>query len=267
MKNLIYQYWDGKLTVGCMAGVECMKKYAHTIGAKYLFEKNPKFVNNLGSYSPHYGAFKPIYTDKFHQYDNVLFADTDVFPIKDLEENIFEDFGADVGVCTEPDQPTLRLKTAGRITSALDEQWARLIETKWNVKMPRTSNGLLKVYNSGVVLYSITGLIKAKNQFVPFKKYVDMIKATSLNSFYTCDQPYLHAMLEVANLNWIELDNGWNSYVHYTKQLHIDNGARRINDTRTKNTKFVHIQLAGADHWDATKLNRIANLPQLEWNL
>ena len=90
MKNIIYQYWDGKLTVGCKAGSENMKQYANRIGADYLFEHNPRFVTNLGGYSPHYGAFKPIYNKNFHTYDNVLFTDTDVFAIEGLEENIFE---------------------------------------------------------------------------------------------------------------------------------------------------------------------------------
>ena len=112
MKNLIYQYWDGDLTPGCIAGTKSMKKYANRIGAKYLFEHSPRFVTNLGLYSPHYGSFKPVYDESFHVYDNVLFTDTDVFPVDDLEENVFDNFTADVGSCTEPDQPYLRSITA-----------------------------------------------------------------------------------------------------------------------------------------------------------
>jgi len=75
VRNLIYQYWDGDLRPGCHTGSANLKAYAERIGAEYLFEHNPKFVTNLGTYSPHYGAFKPIYDQKFHAYDNVLFAD------------------------------------------------------------------------------------------------------------------------------------------------------------------------------------------------
>ena len=264
MKNLIYQYWDGNLTVGCKAGVENMKKYAKRIGTEYLFEENPRFVTNLGTYSPHYGAFKPIYDEKFHKYDNILFADTDIFTVTGVEESIFENFNAEVGICTEPDQPQLRVKTAGNITTARDEKWAAVVEAKWGTKVPRTPEGLVKVYNSGVVLYSNKGLLKAKERFVPFKEYVDMIKAANIHPFYTCDQPYLHAMLDVAEMDWIELDNNWNSYIHYKRQGKEE---RQVNDTRTENTKFVHIQLAGADHWDAATLDRVTNLPQAEWNL
>ena len=105
VKNLIYQYWDGNLTPGCQAGVDRMRQYASDIGAEYLFEHNPRFVTNLGRFSPHYGSFKPIYDETFHKYDHVLFTDTDVFAVGGLKESVFENFNADIGICTEPFQP------------------------------------------------------------------------------------------------------------------------------------------------------------------
>ena len=242
-----------------------MKKYAAHIGVEYLFEGNPRFVTNLGGYSPHYGSFKPIYDESFHEYDNVLFLDTDIFAVDGLQENIFEGFDAEIGICTEPQQPMLR-KRGGMITSAHDELWATMVESKWNVKMPRNDKGLLKVYNSGVVMYSNAGLLKAKKNFVPFKKYVDLVNSTKgLIMFYTADQNYLHAMLEVGKMDWVELDNTWNSYIHLIRE--VGSNAKVPNDTRTKNTKFVHIQMAGADHFDADKLHRITNLPKDKWEL
>ena len=67
-----------------------MKRYAGQIGADYLFELNPRFVTNLGRYSPHYGSFKPVYDKSFYKYDNVLYTDTDVFAVEGLKENIFD---------------------------------------------------------------------------------------------------------------------------------------------------------------------------------
>ncbi len=241
-----------------------MKTYADRIGAEYLFEHNPRFVTHLGGYSPHYGSFKPIYDESFHKYDNVLFADTDVFAVGGLAENIFEGFNSDIGICTEPDQPKLRINTAGRITSERDEGWAKVVEGKWNTRLPRAAEGLLKVYNSGVVLYSNAGLLAARERFIPFAEYVDAITSAGIIAFYTSDQSYLHAMLDIAHMDWVELDNGWNSYIHYARQ---GKEPRFVNDTRTKNTKFVHVQLAGADHLDAETHWRIVNLPQDEWNI
>ena len=266
VKNLIYQYWDGNILPGCTAGSENMKRYAERIGADYLFEHNPKFVTNLGRYSPHYGSFKPIYDKNFHKYDNVLFTDTDVFSVDGLEENIFENFNAEIGICTEPFQPKQREKVPGMISKASDEKWGALMKSKWGKEMPRTPEGLLKVYNSGVVMYSKKGLISAKEKFVPFKEYVDLITKGGVPSFYTADQNYLHAMLTVADMDYVELDNGWNSYVH---QYHADVSKQNIsiNDSRTKDTKFVHIQLRSADHWDAATQERITNLPQDKWRI
>ncbi len=266
VKNLIYQYWDGNILPGCAAGSKSMKKYADRISADYLFEHNPRFVTNVGKYSPHYGSFKPIYNDMFQSYDNVLYVDTDVFPVDELRESIFDGFDADMGICTEPFQPVQRTKIPGPISKANDEKWARAITAKWKVKMPRTSKGLLKVYNSGVVMYSNKGLHAAKKKFVPFLEYVNMVKSSGVNSFYTADQNYIHAMLTVAAMNYVELDSGWNNYIH---QYYTDASKKelKINDSRDDNTKFVHIQLRSADHYDADKLWRITNRPVEEWEL
>ena len=251
---------------GITAGIDTMKKYADRIGAEYLFEHNPKFVTNLGSFSPYYGAFKPIYTDSFHEYDNVLFTDTDVFPVDGLEESIFENFSSEIGICTEPFQPKQRQKIPGQISGAIDEKWAAVVKAKWNVEMPRTPEGLLKVYNSGVVMYSNKGLKAARERFVPFKEYVNLINSKGVGSFYTADQNYIHAMLKVAKMDYIELDAGWNNFIHH---YYVDatKKAKKINDSRTKTTRFVHIQLRSADHWDADTQHRITNLPQSEWNI
>ena len=265
MRNLIYQYWDGNSFPGVVAGTQAMKKYADRIGVEYLFEHNPRFVTNLGNYSPHYGSFKPIYTDSFHEYDNVLFADTDVFPVDGLEENIFENFIAEMGICTEPFQPKYRSEISGSICSAADEKWAAKIKKRWNVNMPRTPEGLLKVYNSGVVLYSNKGLQAAKERFVPFLDYVNLVKSGGLSTFYTADQNYVHAMLMVAEMDYVELNNGWNSYVHYLGDRSMK--VRPVNDMRTEDTKFVHIQVSNADHFNAETLWRVANLPVSEWNI
>lgn len=265
MKNIIYQYWDGEINSGAKYGCKVMREYADRLGAEYLFELNPRFRTDLGAYSPHYGQFKVIYDDRFKEYNNILFVDTDVFPVDGLKANIFDGFDSDIGICTEPYQPKFRLKSSGQINSKNDEAWAKAINKKWGVEMPRTKDNLLKVYNSGVVLYSRKGIDKMKKNFVTFKEYVDYINSKKLPSFYTCDQPYLHAMLKVAKLDYIELDNSWNHYVHYIGDP--NSNPRPVNDSRTKDTKFVHVQIRGADHFDEKTLWKITNLPQKEWGI
>lgn len=265
MKNIIYQYWDGNINSGATYGAKVMKEYAARIGAAYLFELNPRFRTDLGSYSPHYGQFKVVYNERFEEYDNVLFTDTDVFPVDGLKDSIFEGFDGDIGICTEPHQPKMRLTSTNHINSKNDEAWAAAVKAKWGVDMPRTDDSLLKVYNSGVVMYSRKGINAMRERFVPFRDYVNFVSSCGLPDFYASDQGYIHAMLKVSKLDHRELDNGWNSFVHYIGDPRMN--PRPVNDMRTPTTKFVHVQLRGADHYDGDKLWRITNLPEKEWLL
>ena len=268
--NLIYQYWDGEVKESCLAGVNAMKAYAERIGAEYIFEDNPNFLRthfhyNFGGYSPHYGAFKPIFDESFDKYDKVLFVDTDVFPVDGLEENIFEAFHGEIGICTEPEQPRIRTITRGRITSAQDEAWAKMVKDVWETEVPRNDQGLVEVFNTGMVLYSKQSRLKARKEWVDPQIYYSLVRSKRLDSFYICDQPYLHAMMFINNFDVQRMDNGWNSYIHYTRTK--DKEDRYLCDWRNKSTKFVHVQFAGADNLDADTHWRIVNLPQNEWNL
>lgn len=267
MKNLIYQYWDGNIRPSVRAGVDNMKAYAEKVGAEYLFEENPNWIKslgmNFGNYSAHYGAFKPLWNKKYRDYDNIIFCDTDVFSVDSCTDNIFEEFNADIGICEESFQPKQRTITLGRITTAQDELWAKTIQEAYGKEVPRTEEGLVKVYNSGVVIYSAAGAEHARNKWDRFKNYVNLIKRTNLDSFYTCDQPYLHAMIFVTDMNVQILNNKWNSYIHGTIDKNHD--GRYIVDHRTSESCFVHCQFPGADDMTAEQLNRVVNLSSDKW--
>lgn len=269
MKTLIYQCWDGTERPGNMAGVEAMEQYAKRIGADHKYEHNPKFRTDLGSYSANYGKFKPIFEDEYSEYDYIMYADCDVVPTDICNKNIFEQFygtNFEIGICEEINAPLTRKKytIGGGINNANDEKWVALIEKKWPVKMPRTTDGLPKVYNTGVIIYSKAGLAKAREKLYDFAKYVNLAKVFNLPPFYTCDQPYFHAMLEICAFDWLTMDYKWNSSVHFdpgNKQQ-----PRPVIDLR-KNANMVHIQLNGADNWSADKIKQVVNLPVSEWNL
>ena len=88
-----------------------------------------------------------------------------------------------------------------------------------------------------------------------------MIEGAQLPSFYTCDQPYLHAMLEIAKMNWTTMDYKWNSSVHYQPGT---KDPRPVVDLRD-NASFVHVQLAGANEFDSKKMHRVVNDSVNEW--
>lgn len=266
MKTLVYQYWDGNLTPGNKAGQEFMQEYAERIGSDYIFEHNPKFRTNLGKYSPHYGAFKPIFDKVMQEYDYVLFADTDVIPVDGLTENIFDQFvdtDIEIGICEEWNQPETRQKYPGHISNSADNKWCDLVESTWGGKMPRDEQGRPRVFNSGVVVYSKAGMKKFREKHIPFPQYVQKIMSSGLAGFYQCDQPYLHAMLEVCGFNWIVMDYKWNSSVHYAAGTGGNN--RPVTDLRNGRANFVHQQLSAADHYDKDTVWRVTNLPVSEW--
>lgn len=267
MKCIIYQFWDGPSRSGSGAGRAFMEEYAKRIGVDYLYESNPRFVTKLGPFSAHYGAFKPLFDERFDGYDFILFADTDIIPVRNLKENIFHYFASlnkEVGLCEEWDQPEERKRVKGPIDSANDEKWAKVIRDEWDIKAPRAENGLLKVFNSGVVAYSSKGRTKARKCFLPFEEYVSRIKASRLPAFYTCDQPYLHAMLSMGVLDWAVMDYRWNSSVHY--KAGTKGESRPVADLRD-NPHFVHVQLRGKHDMDSDTLERVANLPVSQWDL
>ena len=264
MKNLIYQYWSGSPPPAVEVGKKNMKAYAERIGAEYLYKNNPSFAKNKCSESQYYNAFEPIYNEEFHKYDNVLFADLDVFAVDGLTENIFEQDVKDIGICDEPHKELSHLTTKSlSINKTNDEKWCDLVEKTYGKTLPRNEAGNLKIFNTGVVLYSNVGLKKAQQIFKPFQEYINLIKTNRLNRFYSLDQNYLTAML--VNLDYTVMHSGWNSYVHYDGESNTV--PRAVIDTRTDETKLVHVQLRGADNLDEAWHHNIVNKPTADWRI
>jgi len=181
---------------------------------------------NLGRYNPHYGAFKPIFDLSFDDYDNILFCDTDVVPVDICNENIFDEFTGDLGICEEWMQHTLYRDDIGR---------------------PR-------VFNSGVVLYSKKCRQDARKALPRFEDYTKLMARSGLPPFYQGDQNYLNAMLPL--FDWQLMDYKWNSQIFFKPDTNGDN--RPINDYREQPC-FVHVQLRGADHYDIHRLRKVVN--------
>lgn len=244
------------------ASMENMRRYAGP-RCEYRLDLNPNIASKLCDVAYYYEKLNPLLDDSFLAYDKVLVVDSDIYAVDGLTENIFDVPVADIGICTEPQQPEMRAKLSGQICGEKDERWAAMVKMKYFVSMPRNERGLLKVYNTGLILWTREGIRKARKAFAPFQEYINAVRKVGLSKFYTIDQNYIHAMM-VKHLDYTELNNGWNSYVHYVGP---EQKPRPVNDSRTPDTKFVHIQLRGADDFDADKLWRITNLEQSKWDL
>lgn len=263
--NLIYQCWTGPLCRGALASKRNIEQYANRIGAEYLFEHNPNIASRTCDIPIYYECLNPLLEDRFLLYDAIAVLDMDIFAVDGLTDDIFTSEVNHIGVCAEEFQPKHRTTLKNGICSANDEKWADIVSSAWGVTPPRTAEGLLKVYNSGVILFSAEGLHKAREYFIPFQEYISTLRKHKLDRFYLLDQNYLHTMLLMPGINYIELDTSWNCQVHFLGPPHLR--VRPINDMRGNNPRFVHIQLRGADHFSPEKLRRITNLPVSQWDL
>jgi hypothetical protein len=265
MKNVIYQYWQGNLKSGVASSVKHMKRYTKRIGAELVFDHNRIVAGEQCSCKIYYEPGNPLLLEEFDDYDHVALVDIDVFPVDGLEENLFEEVkGKHLGICTEPQQPRFReiFNVAG-ITNQNDMRWCQILKDKWNIDYSYDSKGRPKVFNTGVTVFSKEGLAKAKSEWPSFEEYIQTMRAARLPVFYTYFQDYVSAMMHYKDYEFTEIHNGWNSYMH---KLGSSPNAT-VNDTRTEETKFVHIMFRTADDWPEDALLRIANKPQEEWNL
>ena len=158
MKNVIYQYWDGNVRPSAQYGSDCMRAYAERIGADYVFERNANFGKKfgLGRVAPYYGCFKPVFDDKYLEYDNVLFCDTDIFPVEGLTENIFESFSGELAMAQEPLQPLYRYdpKLKKQCNEMTETRWMTLVRDKYGCKLPMTIKGVC-LYTIRVLCYTL----------------------------------------------------------------------------------------------------------------
>ena len=116
-----------------------------------------------------------------------------------------------------------------------------------------------------MVMFSNNGMIQARKEWVPFQEYINYMRGQGLSRFYTVDQNYMHAMMCATKCDYSTMDNGWNHYVHEIRGPLAFEHLNSINDSRDSWTRFVHIQLSGADYFKDDKLDRIINEPQEKW--
>jgi len=263
MKNIIYQYWKGDLKPGVVYSTELIKKYAESIGAEYRFDHNKTIAGKICSVPIYYEPANPLVDPYFDDYDNVALIDIDVFPVENLNENLFDQLDdEDAGICTEPEQPYFRsvMDVAG-ITNANDMRWQSILNKKWKIKYSFDDKNRPMVYNTGVVVISKKGLRKMKTEWPSFQEYIDLMNKNVSPRFYKLFQDYFSAFIHMDGFKFKKMHNGWNSYMHKLRS----HPNATINDTRTEETKFVHIMFRTADDWPREALWAITNLTVEEW--
>ena len=265
MKNIIYQYWQGNLKPGVVYSTELMKKYADKIGAEYRFDHNKIIAGKKVNVPIYYEPANPLVDYSFDEYDNVALIDIDVYPKDNLEENLFDQINdKDAAICSEPNQPHYRqiFNVAG-ITNQNDNRWTQLLKNQWNVDYSYDDQGRPMVYNTGVVVISKEGLKKIKSTWPTFQEYVNVVGSKGFPRFYVYFQDYFSAFIHMNGFMFESMHNGWNSYMHKVGS----HPNAKIGDTRTEETKLVHVMFRTADDWPKEALYQVTNLPVKDWKL
>lgn len=265
MKTLIFQVWAGEMRPGTRAGLTAMRAYAKRIGAEHrLFTR----VDASGCESRKHGApvstaafwerLLPLWDDSFLDFERVLYADLDIFPVDGLTDSIFDVPCEGFGLCEEPQQPAIRQDATGRINGFNDRVWAARVRDVWGANVPVDHLNRVRVFNGGLVLWTRLGILCANAHFVKIRDYIR--QTSSIGEFYTRDQNYLHAMAFTGKVPFTILPQRWNVQIHGLTTGGIYDGRQSCPDAA-----MVHVQLGGADHHDAEWHHRRANLPQSQW--
>lgn len=259
--NLIYSYWDGEILESCQAGVDAMRNYAQRIGVQYQFDDNPRFLQyNVGNFTPHFGILKLIYDTSFDDYEDILFVDTDVFPIENLNENIFDYFHGDIGIVSEG--------FVGDLSEHEHDMWYKwntAVRDSFGVTIPTRKDGLPRILNTGVVLFSKQARLQAREKWMDVRKYIKFVSRYNLNEFFTCDQPYIHMMIYLHDMDVQLMGGEWNTQL--ITQLSVIDGNLNIRHRDYKNdeTKFVHVRLEQADFLSKEDHHKLVNSPKDSW--
>jgi hypothetical protein len=86
MTNVILQHWSGGLGELEKLSVQAMKEYAEQIGAEHRLLQGDVFMSGLTSPCQKLAFL----LEEFDNYEWTVMVDADMFPAKDLKENIFE---------------------------------------------------------------------------------------------------------------------------------------------------------------------------------
>lgn len=181
--------------------VSRFKKYADHFGADYIFQTKPVYSPE----SSFYEKLRIIYDTEFDKYDEILYTDVDVIP-EVFDKSIFDENVFEVGLIREKPYPNMT-NTPYHSTPVIQEEYKSLSER--HKKSMQMDGDKYVVYNTGVMLWTRLGIIKARQNFMNWRPYFgdsNVVKGMNL------DQPFINLNLKDAHLNITELPIQYNCF-------------------------------------------------------
>ena len=282
-KNVIFQYmitskevdkrggikgWDGSRSSlyeeAAKISRESFEKYAERIDATHIYSNRRVATEGHGCSTSLLHECARVWLDPiFDEYDNLLFADTDI--VVNTDENIFDlmESGADVYGVLESDFVTA---SGGGYNS-----WDGPGETYDNFcrkfslhdcpivpVMPPNRPSKITIMNTGVVLWTKEARLRARELFLPWEEwcYTGDFHMSIMN-----DQPYISAQLMKHDFDIETIDQTWNDSPHYATEeeffqkarfCHYTGGEWKVDMVRHWNDRKYKTQREG----DSVKFSR-----------
>jgi hypothetical protein len=282
-KNVIFQYmitskevdkrggikgWDGSRSSlyeeVAKISRESFEKYAERIDATHIYSNKRVATEGHGCSTSLLHECARVWLDPiFDQYDNLLFADTDI--VVNTDENIFDlmESGADVYGVLESDFVT----ASGGGYNSWDgpgdtyDNFCRkfsLHDCPIVPVMPPNRPSKITIMNTGVVLWTKEARLRARELFLPWEEwcYSGDFHMSIMN-----DQPYISAQLMKHDFDIETIDQTWNDSPHYASEeeffqkarfCHYTGGEWKVDMVRHWNDRRYNTQREG----DETKFTR-----------
>ena len=272
-KNVIFQYmitskevdkrggikgWDGSRSSlyeeVAKISRESFEKYAERIDATHIYSNRRVATEGHGCSTSLLHECARVWLDPiFDEYDNLLFADTDI--VVNTDENIFDlmESGADVYGVLESDFVT----ASGGGYNSWDgpgdtyDNFCRkfsLHDCPIVPVMPPNRPSKITIMNTGVVLWTKEARLRARELFLPWEEwcYTGDFHMSIMN-----DQPYISAQLMKHDFDIETIDQTWNDSPHYASEeeffqkarfCHYTGGEWKVDMVRHWNEKRYNTQ-------------------------
>lgn len=272
-KNVIFQYmitskevdkrggikgWDGSRSSlyeeVAKISRESFETYADRINATHIYSSKRVATEGHGCSTSLLHECARVWLDPiFDEYDNLLFADTDI--VVNTDENIFDlmESGADVYGVLESDFVT----ASGGGYNSWDgpgdtyDNFCRkfsLHDCPIVPVMPPNRPSKITIMNTGVVLWTKEARLRARELFLPWEEwcYTGDFHMSIMN-----DQPYISAQLMKHDFDIETIDQTWNDSPHYASEeeffqkarfCHYTGGEWKVDMVRHWNEKRYNTQ-------------------------
>lgn len=272
-KNVIFQYmitskevdkrggikgWDGSRSSlyeeVAKISRESFETYAARINATHIYSSKRVATEGHGCSTSLLHECARVWLDPiFDEYDNLLFADTDI--VVNTDENIFDlmESGADVYGVLESDFVT----ASGGGYNSWDgpgdtyDNFCRkfsLHDCPIVPVMPPNRPSKITIMNTGVVLWTKEARLRARELFLPWEEwcYTGDFHMSIMN-----DQPYISAQLMKHDFDIETIDQTWNDSPHYSSEeeffqkarfCHYTGGEWKVDMVRHWNEKRYNTQ-------------------------